>query len=249
MLNPVSHTLMRGFIPPESSEYLQAPVAHAGLAALLLSVAVYGIATDAHPYPYAGYVALLAAAILLAFLLQRPRWIVYGLLLTALCIRVIAFVHIVANRAQDKVSTRDAAVEMTAQALMRGENAWNVDLGVEVTTGPTSILLALPFVSLFGQINWLSFLFWAVLLGVLLGLDTYYRNNSWPTLALMILLGLFDIEHTMYWSLEELYYPVLYLALAYLLTTRERWGWAGALLAASILSRPSYCFLVLGLQL
>lgn len=118
-----------------------------------------------------------------------------------------------------------------------------------VTTGPTSILLAVPFVGAFGQINWLTFIFWALFFLFLLACDVYLRNNSWATFVLVFVLGLFDIDHTLYLSLEELYYPILYLALAYALTTRRQWWWIGALLAASVLSRPSYLFLLLGFGL
>jgi hypothetical protein len=66
---------------------------------------------------------------------------------------------------------------------------------------------------------------------------------------MFFLLGWFDIEHTMYWGLEELYYPILMLALAYLLVGRNVWWGVGALWAAAILTRPNYAFLVIAFGL
>lgn len=233
----------------ESFRYLHAPAQSFGWAGVFVLVATYGILTNPNPYPYSTFVMLLMGAAIVTVLTARPRWAVYGLVLAALVVYLFAFVHRVANGEQDALSTRDAAVEVTAQALLRGENAWNASPGVGVTTGPTSILLALPFVAVFGQINWLTFGFWLAFFGVLLAWDIQYRNGTWPMLALLFITGLMDFEHTLYWSLDELYYPLLSLAAAYLCARRDQWGPTGALLAAALLSRPSYAFLLVGFGL
>lgn len=158
----------------------------------------------------------------------------------ALAIHVVAYVQIVANGAHDPQSTRDTAVELGAMALLRGENPWSVDLGVPMTTGPTSILLAAPFVAVFGEINWLSCGFWFAFFGALLWFDVRSSSNAWPALVALFLLGVLDFDYTLYWSLEEFYFPVVYLAAAYALATRSRWFFVGACLAAAVLTRPNY---------
>lgn len=240
---------MKRLFSTENVRYLQSPIQPAGLVALLMCVNLYLILTHPKPYPLAMLVAALEILVGGVLLLRKARVLAYALLVAALIIRVFVFVHVVANGSQDPQSTRDEAVETTAGALLHGENAWNANPGVGVTTGPTSILLALPFVLAFGQINWLSFAFWLLLLLALLWSDILHQNNTWPMLAMFFLLGWFDIEHTLYWSLEELYYPVLYLGLAYLLARRGAWWGVGALWAAALLSRPNYAVLVLGFAL
>lgn len=239
-------TDMQNLLTTDSRSYLKSPIKQFGLAATLICVSVYQVFTNPNPYAYSIYVTLLIVFAAVAAAVRAPRWMVYTLLLIALIVRLYVFVHIIANGEQDKDSTRDAAVEVTAQALLHGENAWNANPGVGVTTGPTSILLALPFVFLFGEINWLSFWFWLLFFLVLLWCDVRYRNRTWPMLAMIFVLGLFEFEYTLYWSLEELYYPILYFALAYLCAVRGQWYVVGALLTASILSRPSYIFMVMG---
>jgi|YNPBryantNP2012_1023418.scaffolds.fasta_scaffold26070_2 hypothetical protein len=235
----------------ESQRYLQSPmsVMASGLSVLLIGVNIYGIITNPEPYPLALVIVLLESFAVVGILLRRSRALVYVILAIALTIHLFTFTQIVANGTHDAGSTRDDAVEVTARALLRGENAWNVNPGVPATTGPTSILLALPFVLLFGQINWLSFGFWIVFFLVLLWCDIKSRNDTWGVFVLFTLLGLFGLEHTLYWSLEELYYPILFFALAYVLALqRQEWG-IGALMAAAVLSRTNYAFLLIGFGL
>lgn len=237
---------MRFKIAHDQVAYLKSPVKQYGLVALLNISGIYLFLTNPAPYPYSIYVTLLLGLIIVGLLGHRPRWIIYLLSFLAITIHLYSYIHIVANGEQDPYSTRDMAVEVTAQAFMRAENAWNVDPGVQVSTGPTSILIALPFVRIFNQINWLTFLFWVLFFLVLLKYDVKNQNNTWLILILISLLGWLDIEHTLYWSLEELYYPILYLAFAYLLVENKRWFWTGILLAAAVLTRVNYIFLVIG---
>jgi len=154
-----------------------------------------------------------------------------------------------ANGTHDKLSNRDTAVEVTAQYLLHGKNAWNADVGTEISTGPTSILLAIPFVKVFGTINWLSFGFWLSFFFILLYCDIRYRNNTWPVMVMIFVMGLFGFDHTLFWSLEELYYPIIYIALMYYLFVHKNLGGVGALWALSILTRPCYAFLAIGFLL
>jgi len=233
-------------IPKESWTYLKSPIRCFGLAALLICINLYSALVSVKPYPLTIYIVLLLASLIIAALFRSPRWVAYTILLGALVVQLFAFVHIVANGTQDKLSNRDTAVEVTAQALLHGENAWNADAGTEISTGPASILLAIPFVKIFGAINWLSFGFWLSFFLILLYCDIRYRNNTWPIMVMVFIMGLFGFDHTLFWSLEELYYPIIYIALMYYLFVRKRvWG-VGALWALSILTRPSYAFLAIG---
>jgi hypothetical protein len=234
------------FLTVERQLYLTSPVRQFGLAAVLGSVYIYGILTNPDPMVYSFYVVLLVALAAVVAVAQGPRWAVYGVLFAALVIYLFVFVHIVANGEQDQQSTRDDAVEITARALLRGQNAWNDNPGVVATTGPASILVALPFVLLFDKTNWLTFLFWILFFLILLWGDLRYRNHTWPVMVMLCIAGSYGFEHTLYWSLEELYYPFVYLALAYLLAAQRQWWLVGALLAASVLTRSSYAFMLLG---
>lgn len=242
---------MTNVLPRESLRYLQSQlsVTWSGWLMLLIGFHVYTILTSPEPYPHGIYIALLESLIAAAVLLHRGRWLVYILLLVALVIHLFTFTHIISEGAQDSGSTRDDAVEVTTSALLHGENAWNANPGVPATTGPTSILLAVPFVSVFGKINWLSFGFWLALVFILLWYDIRLRNNTWIILSALLLLGWLSLEHTMYWSLEELYYPLLLFPVAYTLAMRKQeWG-IGALAAVAIWSRLNYVFLWIGFSL
>lgn len=242
---------MTNVLPRESLRYLQSQlsVTWSGWLMLLIGFHVYTLLTNPEPYPHSIYIALLEIVIAVIVLLRRARWLVYTLLLIALVIHLFSLTHIVSEGAQDSGSTRDDAVEVTTSALLRGENAWNANPGVPATTGPTSILLAVPFVSVFGKINWLSFGFWLALVLILLWYDIRLRNDTWLILSALFLLGWLGLEHTLYWSLEELYYPILFFPAAYALAARKReWG-IGALAAAAIWSRLNYAFLWIGFGL
>lgn len=242
---------MTNVLPRESLRYLQSrpSAVWSSWLMLLIGFDLYTILTNPEPYPYSIYIALLEIIIAAAVLLHRGRWLVYILLLVALVIHLFTFTHIVSEGAQDSGSTRDEAVEVTTRALLRGENAWNANPGVPATTGPTGILLAVPFVLAFGKINWLSFGFWLSLVLILLWYDIGLRNSTWLILSMLFLLGWLGLEHTLYWSLEELYYPILFFPGATALAARKQeWG-IGVLAAAAIWSRLNYAFLWIGFGL
>ena len=229
--------------------YLKSPIRFFGIPVALILVYIYEILTKPDPYPNAFGVVLLLVITVCLIIFRRPRWITYAFLLIALTAHIFVFENLISKGEQDPVSTRDEAVEVAARSILDGQNAWNKDVGAPITTGPASILIALPFIFMFGEINWLSFLFWMIFSLILLWFDLRHQNNSWPVMAMFIILGYFGIGQTLYWSLDELYYPFLYLTLAYFLVGQGNFFIVGMLTAAVLLSRFSYFFMIIGFGL
>ena len=235
--------------PPATARYLRSPVNASGLVFLLIAALLYQhLSNPADASRHVAYPLLLAV---LAIWARASRWVLQAILAGALVVHVYLHTQVVSLDPAYQASTRDRAVEMTTQALLRGENPWNhvPALGARASTGPTSILVALPAVLLLGRINWLSFAFWISFFGILLAWDIRRRNDTFPTLSLLFLLGLFGFAHTLRHRLDELYYPYLYLVAAYAFVRRGRNGLAGACLALTILSRLNYVFVVLAFLL
>ncbi|MCK4725257.1 MAG: hypothetical protein KAT29_05635 [Anaerolineales bacterium] len=191
------------------------------------------------------YTTILA---LISLSLKFPRWTLYVLLLLMVLIQVAYFTQIISKLDHDEFSTRDAAVEMTTQAFLQGKNPWNnvYELSVPATTGPASILFALPTILAFGEINWLAFFFWCVFFVILLIGDIQEENNTFPILVMLFVIGIFGYTHTLNWSLEEFYFPYLFIMFAYWSIIRSRYVLSGILLAVAILFRLNYVFIVLG---
>ncbi|MCX7009537.1 MAG: hypothetical protein NTY53_20215 [Kiritimatiellaeota bacterium] len=146
-------------------------------------------------------------------LLRLPRWFTYVLVASGLLCFFCYHVFVDAQGPQDAFSDRNEAVENAARAMLQGTNPWNARsvLGLPITTGPSSILLAVPSVKLTGRINLLTFSFWALFLGLLLAGDLLRRNGSFVLLGLLVLLPWTGVLHTLHWSLDELYYAVILL--------------------------------------
>ncbi|MCL4487659.1 MAG: hypothetical protein M1570_05960 [Chloroflexi bacterium] len=226
-----------------SAAYLKAPAQLTGVAAVLMFALLYQLL--ASPYDLSGliFLGLLLALLLVYF--GAPRALVYLIFAGVLVAHLFAYTQIISTTPAFQGSTRDKAVLLTTQAFLRGENAWNHigELGVAATTGPASILFASPFVALFGGISWLTFLFWVTFFSILLFGDVLLRNNSFFSLSLLFLLGVFGFTHTLEWRLDELYYPYLFMALAYFCLVRGHWLLAGISLLITILFRPNYVFM------
>jgi hypothetical protein len=202
------------------------------------------------PAPYTSLMLLFLLITLAALVFRLPRWVVYLTLSTLLLIHIAFYTFEISRLEQDRASTRDAAVELSAQAFLRRENPWShVQLNVPVSTGPASVLLALPFVALFGNINALTFIFWVAFLLILLVADLQRGNRTFPLLALLSVSGIFGFRHTLYWSLEELYFPILLFAFAYLCLQRNGFLLAGALLFTTAMFRLNYVFLIIAFLL
>ncbi len=234
---------------PESYGYLTSPLAVSPILLSLIFLFLYRHA--ASPDPFAFFFLLLTGLSFL-FLLRLPRWVYYLYLLVSV-IAVVAHMvfNISARSGIDDGSDRDEAVEIAALAFLRGENPWDgqTDLNLAITTGPSSILLAIPFVTLTGHINLLTFIFWIGFAASLLWGDVRRQNN---TLLLLLVLFMFpetEFVTVLTWSLEELYYPLLLFLAAWWMTGR-RWYFAvGLLLAFVVLVRLSYVFAVAGFLL
>jgi len=234
-----------GHPAPDRADYLRERTRPGPLVVLLLLAIAYPFAASA---AQAGvFVALCVLAALLAA--RAPRWLCYAALAAVLCVMVSGYVFGVANGAEDAQSERDEAVELAAQALVSGTNPWarRTPLDMPITTGPASVLAALPSVLTTGRINATSFLFYALFFAVLCAADIRQRNESFLPLGLFFLSGFFGFQHALYWSLDELAWA--YLALAWGAWLLER-GWpmgAGACLAFALCSRVSYAFPVFAL--
>lgn len=231
--------------PSSVSAYLASRPQPGPLTLLLLATALYTFATRAE----AASVFVMLTGVALLVLVRAPRAAVYGLAVAAFLIHASAVVFHVSNGGHDLESDRDEAVELAAVALLSSRNAWSgpTSLGSPITSGPASVLAAAPVVALTGRINALAFLFWAIMIGLCALGDVRRRNDALPAITLVMLLGLFGIDHTMYWSLEELYFGIPLLAAAWILLTRGAATAAGSLLGLALLVRLSYAFPVAGL--
>jgi len=191
------------------------------------------------------YITLLG---LISLLLKFPRWTLYVLLLLMVLVHVAYFTQIISKLDHDEFSTRDAAVEMTTQAFLQGKNPWNnvYELRVPATTGPASILFALPTILAFGEINWLAFFFWCIFFIILLIGDIQEKNNTFPILAMLFVIGIFGFTHTLFWGLEEFFFPYLFVVFAYWSIIRRRYILSGILLTIAVLFRFNYIFIILG---
>jgi len=222
------------------STYLVARYRVTALSVLILLAIFYPFA--AKGAPPAVFAALCAVGACLA--LRAPRWACYAALLVALLLLVSDYVFTIAVGAQDSQSDRDEAVELAAESLLAGSNPWAnpTQLNTPITTGPASVLLALPSVLTTRHVDALSWLFYALFLGLLCAADLQRRNDTFMPLGLLFLSGFLGIQHALYWSLDELAWAYLVLVAAWWLRTN---GWpmgAGAGLAFALCSRASYGF-------
>jgi hypothetical protein len=228
------------------AQYLKSPILHFELATLIILAIAFTVLTNSYPYKCSGFIVLFLGASVVSYLFHAPRWVTYMLILTATILYMSVYILIIAEGGHDWQSTRDDALEATATNLLHGKNPWQTSKDLVPTTGPTSILIALPFVALCGKVNVLSLIVWITFISILLYWDIKKQNEVWPVLCGLIISGVYGFEHTLFWGLDELYYPFIYLAIAYLFACRGRWFAVGALYAAAILSRPCFLFPVFG---
>ncbi len=237
-------------------ERLKPPVLVVALMVGLLYQQLNGIQGDLLPegYPelipaeYSNWMVFLLGLGLVMLVFRPPRGLFYGLVTLILAVHVLCYTQDISRLDQDGISNRDDAVEMTARAFLRMENPWSSvpELGMKATSGPASILAALPFVLVFNDINWLAALFWFALFGLLLVGDLRGCNRTFPVLVMLFVIGFLGFTHTLFWSLEELYFPYILVGIGYLTVTRGRFYLTGALLGAALMFRLSYAFVALG---
>ncbi len=161
--------------------------------------------------------------ILIMLVIKAPRVIVHLFMIAWLIIVLYQAIFITANLSQDYGSDRDEAVEIATTNLLEGQNPWvsTSNLGNPITTGPTSILVAIPSVILTNKINSLTFIFWVLFFCSLIALEYYYKNNSFLLLFLFFLIPIFGFQHTIFYSLDELYYALNLISFASLVVKKK----------------------------
>jgi hypothetical protein len=226
---------------PVEFDYLAQPFELDGFFGLLLLLLVY---TFFNAGGREADIALGGVVIAAMAALRVPRGVVYAAILLGVLWWVSDYVFIYAHGGQDKGADRDDAVEIGARALGAGKNPWHKHsiLGLPITTGPTSLLLALPFVALSNSIDALTFAFWALFLVLLALGDVRTQNRTFPFLAGFLLLPFSGFSHTLFWALDELYYGAILVAALWLLMESQRLFLAGALAGLIALGRLSYSF-------
>lgn len=222
------------------SDYLVTRYRAGALTILLLLAIFYPFAAKGAPPSV--FAALCVVGACLA--MRAPRWACYAALVVALLLLVSDYVFTIAVGAQDSQSDRDEAVELAAESLLAGANPWAnpTPLNTPITTGPASVLLALPSVLTTHHVDAVSWLFYGLFLTLLCAADLQRRNDTFMPLGLFFLSGFLGIQHALYWSLDELAWAYLVLVGAWWLRTN---GWpmgAGACLAFALCSRASYGF-------
>lgn len=177
-------------------------------------------------------------------LIRAPRWAGYACLWLGLLVFLVVFLFDLSTGPIDPNSDRDDQVEIGEQMLLDGQNPWSRPLpsGNANSAGPSSFLIAAPWVALFGRINEMTFVFYLLLFAFLMVGDVTRQNDAFPLFPLFVLCGLFGFTHTLLMGLEELYFGFLILALAWVLVGRNRLMAAGACLAIVVAGRLSYAF-------
>ncbi len=233
---------------PEHVAYLHGRIELTPIACVFALLGVYENVKAGPPQSWVLYGAVMALGLLA---LRIPRGLAYAALLAAMLVLVHWQIHVAANGAHDSGADRDDAVEIGARALLAGHNPWDETsiLDLPITTGPSSLIVALPFVAATGNINSLSFVGWALLFVFCVAGDIRYRNNSLPTLLLLLLLPASTFFHTMFWSLDELYWAAIISPLLWIALNRQMFATAGTVAALMVLSRLSYAFGVLAVGL
>jgi len=146
-------------------------------------------------------------------------------------------------------SSRDLAVIDSVRALTTGHNPWSFVKSCNVTTGPASILGLTPAVLLTGNLKAITLLFWITIAGIFVVADVVRRSDRAASLTLLLLLDRAAMPHTLHWRLDELYFPMLLLVLAFFALRSRRMSLAGFAIALAPLCRANYAFLTLGLLL
>lgn len=216
---------------------------------LLLLLTLF-IIYDSHINNYLFYGTSVAITVILFLLLFKvPRILIHLFMISWLIIVLYQAVFVTANLSQDFGSDRDDAVEIAATNLLKGQNPWasKSNLDNPITTGPTSILAAIPSVMLTKKINSLTFLFWILFFSSLIALEYHYKNNSFLLLFLLFLIPLFGFQHTIFYSLDELYYTLILFPILLWLLKKNLLFLSGIVFSIIFFNRLSYVFLCIGM--
>ncbi len=228
-----------GKLSPQHQHYL-AQAAH--LSPITSVLALLYFYTYFKAGPPAGWILCGLVILVTLIAVRTPRWACYIILLCGIFAFIAWAVFVDANGGQDAGSDRDDAVEIAATALLQGSNPWSHRsiLSLPITTGPTSVLMALPFVGALSKINGLTFIMWGLFIVILALADIRQRNNTFIVACLLLFFPWFGYLHTLHWSLDELYYAATFSPLLWLALTRERMMLAGVIGAAMAFARLSY---------
>ena len=183
-------------------------------------------------------------------LLFRPsRWAANVLLMACMFMITQCAVLYLANGLQDVACDRDEAVEIATSQFLEGKNPWDTktQLQLPITTGPSSIFLAVPFVLTTGKIDNLSLILWLLFFVFLFIGDMQRRNNSLPGICLLLFLPVSGFFYTLMWGLDELYYAAILSPVMWIALKRKKNFFAGLYAGFMLLSRPSYLFAVLAI--
>jgi hypothetical protein len=245
--------MVKSFLPEASIRYLNSPIAYPYILMMLILGLLYERVNGIH---YSGRLTILLLFICIVMLwIKYPRYMIYGVLFVLLAAHVYAYTQRFSKGDFDIKSTRDEAVEETVKAFVHGINPWNhVYVGppgekVNASSGPASILFAMPVVLLFGEINWLAFLFWMLFFCALLIGDLKEQNKTFLILILLFMAGIFSSNITLQLGLDELYFPYLFIIVAIWLLNRKQYFLAGAALFVTPLFRLNYLLILSGVLL
>ena len=232
---------------PSQWTYLWRPVSMSPFAVLLLFLYIYSNLSGGG---IQGVIFIFIMIVVASLLVRLPRWLVYGVVVLGMTLLVHHFVFIDARQV-DRASDRNEAVEIGARALLQCQNPWNENsiLNLPITTGPSSMVLAIPAVYVSGTIIPLSFAAWVVFVAFLLAGDVAYRNNTFPAMCLAMLIPLTGFTYTWHWALDELYYAAILTPLVWLALRQRHLVVAGSLCGFMLFSRLGYAFAILPLGL
>jgi hypothetical protein len=241
MLSNIAESIRARF--PSQWTYLWRPVSMSPFAVLLLFLYVY---SNLSAGGIQGGIFLFIMIVVASLLIRLPRWLVYGVI----CIGMTLLIHhsvFIDARLVDRGSDRNEAVEIGTRALLQCQNPWNENsiLNLPITTGPSSMMLAIPAVYFTGTIIPLSFVAWVVFVAFLLAGDIAYRNNTFPAMCLAMLFPLMGFTHAWHWALDELYYAAILTPLVWLALRQRYFVVAGSLFGFMLFSRLSYAFAIL----
>jgi hypothetical protein len=212
---------------------------------LLMIFIIYD--SNFNKYVFIG-VSIAVTIILILMVLQAPRILTYLFIFSWLFIVLYQSVFVTANLSHDLISDRDDAAEIATTNYLDGRNPWSSKsiLDIPITTGPSSILLSIPSVFLTKKINSLTFLFWISFFIILLVAEYKYRNDSFILLFLLFLIPVLGFLGTINFSLDEIYYALIFFPVLFYVLNKKLFYFAGFLFALIILSRLSYVFLSAG---
>jgi len=173
---------------------------------------------------------------------KTPRWAWYSAAVCGILLFLAWATFVDANGGHDAASDRDDAVEIAATAVLNGTNPWSQRsiLGLPITTGPTSVLMAVPVMAVFGGINVMTFAIWGMFILLLAFADIRHRNNTFFTACLLLFFPWFGFRHSLHWSLDELYFAAILSPLLWLALSRKKLVIAGGIGGAMALARLSY---------